>query len=149
MKTYRTLSSEKTRDLGGEFAKKLISKGKRNSAFVVGLRGELGSGKTTFTQGFLRELGVVRAPSPTFVLVKKYQIEAGGFSSVFHLDLYRLDKAEDILALDWEEIIKNPSNIVIVEWIERVGKLLPRNSILVNFSHGNGGQERVIEWNGE
>ncbi len=94
---------------------------------VVALSGELGSGKTTFTQGLLRGLGI-KGPytSPTFVIMKKY------ISNIYHLDAYRVGE-KDILDLGWEEIISEPENIIIVEWADRIKNIIPKDSIWIEF----------------
>lgn len=94
---------------------------------VVALSGELGSGKTTFTQGLLRSLGI-KGPytSPTFVIMKKYG------KNIFHIDAYRVEE-QDILDLGWEEIIGEPRNIIIVEWADRIKKIIPEDSLWIEF----------------
>lgn len=94
---------------------------------VVALSGELGSGKTTFTQGLLRGFGI-KGPytSPTFVIMKKYG------KNIFHIDAYRVEE-QDILDLGWEEIIDEPRNIIIVEWADRIKKSIPRDSLWIKF----------------
>ena len=83
-----------------------------NRAVVIGLQGELGSGKTRFVQGFAKGLGIrQRLTSPTFVLMKKYK-------NLYHIDCYRLNKPKDLLDLDFKEIIDDSQNIVVVEWAE-------------------------------
>ena len=85
MKIYETFSSEETKKFGNEIAQKIIkasngkrlSTGQQKGAFVIALQGDLGAGKTTFTQGFFRGLGVKRNPiSPTFVIMRHYKISA-------------------------------------------------------------------------
>ena len=69
-------------------------------ALVIALRGDLGAGKTTFTQGFFRGLGIKRNPiSPTFVIMRRYALHAEGFRNVYHFDAYRLKKEEDMEVL--------------------------------------------------
>lgn len=106
---------------------------------VVALSGELGSGKTTFTQGLLRGFGI-RGPytSPTFVIMKKYA------PSIYHLDTYRVGQ-EDILNLGWEEIAGEPGNIVIVEWADRIKKIIPKDSLWIEFEW-LGENERKIKF---
>ena len=115
---------------------------KKNSqgALVICLEGDLGSGKTTFAQGLLKGLGV-KGPftSPTFLIMKQYaprlspllkkERRVGG---VFHIDAYRIG-AKDILNLGWEEIVKN-DNIIIIEWPERIRRIIPENSLRIRFN---------------
>lgn len=103
------------------------------SSGVIALIGDLGAGKTTFTQGFAKALGIVdRIISPTFVLIRQHPTP-NSKKILFHLDLYRLDKTTDIQNLGLEEIITNPENIVLIEWAEKAKKLLPKNTIWINF----------------
>ena len=102
-------------------------KRRRKKAWVIGLGGELGSGKTKFIQGFAKGLAIKsRLTSPTFVLMKKYK-------NLYHIDCYRLNKPKELLDLDFKEIISNPKNIVLIEWAEKVHSILPRDTIWVRF----------------
>lgn len=129
-KLYTTKSFEETQKLGEDFAIQLClrqAKESRKTAVVIGLSGNLGGGKTTFLQGFAKELGIKeKILSPTFVVQKR-------FGNFYHIDCYRLKNYEDILELGWKEIIKNPKNIVAVEWPEIIKKVLPKNTIFIEF----------------
>ena len=120
---------------------------KRSSAGVVALSGELGAGKTTFIQGFLRALGVKRRiTSPTFLIFKSYTLNAKPYTLVYHIDCYRLKNEKEILELGFKEIISSPENIVAVEWPERIKKVLPKNTIFINFKFiGKNKREIIIE----
>jgi len=125
-------------------------------ATVIALSGDLGAGKTTFAQGFIKALGVKHhITSPTFVIFRKYHLsqkslpgqmkgESQKFLNVFHFDLYRIHDPKEILALGFKKIINNPQNIVLIEWPERIKKILPKNTIWINFEHGRNEKERNI-----
>lgn len=105
-------------------------------ATVVGLYGDLGSGKTTFMQFFGEALGVKeKILSPTFVIEKIYKIAHPDFDHLIHIDAYRLENAGEMRNLGWENIVKNPRNLIAVEWADRIAGLLPDDHIRVNFFH--------------
>ena len=92
---------------------------------VVGLKGELGAGKTTLARAILRaaaEDARLIVPSPTFTLVEVYDTPRGSF---WHFDLYRLETPEQVIELGWEEALAE--GIALVEWPERLGELLPKH----------------------
>ena len=92
---------------------------------VVGLKGELGAGKTTLARAILRaaaEDARLIVPSPTFTLVEVYETPRGSF---WHFDLYRLETPEQVFELGWEEALAG--GISIIEWPERLGPLLPKH----------------------
>lgn len=114
-----------------------------SAATVVALQGDLGAGKTTFTQGFAHTLGIKRRLiSPTFVIMRRYPIRAGGatirakFKNLYHIDAYRFKKADALEALGFHEILEDPAAIVLIEWPENVKKLLPRGTTWLKFRHG-------------
>jgi len=136
-KEILTNSPAQTKKLGENIAKKILKReAKKNQAFIIGLEGELGGGKTTFLQGFAKGLGIKqRITSPTFVIMKKFKIENCKFKieNFYHLDCYRVNKSKEILDLGFKEIISNPRNIVAIEWAERIKKILPKNTLIVRF----------------
>lgn len=120
-KIYLTTSLEDTQDL----AKKILQDLK--SGTTICLIGELASGKTTFTQGLGNALGLSRVTSPTYMIMREYNIENHPFiKRLFHLDLYRLSTVEEIRAFDLEEIWSDPNNLVVIEWPEKVFDQLPQ-----------------------
>lgn len=144
-KTYITKSAKQTQKLGEKLANEVLalqqSQGKNNSAVVLGLSGNLGSGKTTFLQGFAKGLGIKeKILSPTFVILKRFKIKNESF---YHIDCYRIKNETDILMLGWKEIIKNPKNIIAIEWPERIKKLLPKNTIFTDFKFINKNKREI------
>lgn len=155
MKIYHSLSSEGTQAFGEALARRLTAagrkKGKNPCAAVLALQGDLGAGKTTFTQGFLRGLGIKkRAQSPTFIIMRRHRVperNAGAatpFKNVFHVDAYRLKKAGQMRALDFQEILSDPRNVILIEWPERIKKILPKSATWIVFRHGKKENERTI-----
>jgi tRNA threonylcarbamoyladenosine biosynthesis protein TsaE len=118
----------------------------KDGATVVGLLGDLGSGKTTFTQAIARQLGVTeRVTSPTFVIEKNYRLENQPFSCLIHIDAYRLHKPDELAHLQWSEIIADSSNLVLIEWADRVFSLLPPEAPKIMF-HFIDQETREIKW---
>lgn len=121
-------SVEETWKVAAEFAKTL------KLGDVVCLEGDLGAGKTTFTQGLVAALGGEgRVTSPTFCLVQEHRMGAGKSGLVVHMDLYRLKSEEDVLAIGWEDYLAEGA-ILIVEWPERAGSLIPPAAKQVKIS---------------
>jgi tRNA threonylcarbamoyladenosine biosynthesis protein TsaE len=151
MNIYRTYSSEETKKVGSDLAKKIANRksqiAKIRGAVVLALKGDLGSGKTTFVQGFLKELGIRgKAQSPTFVIFKKYKVKRNNeFKDVYHFDCYRIKKAGELKILGIKEILENPKNIVLIEWPEQIKKILPKNIWKIEFKHGKKENERVFK----
>ncbi len=103
-------------------------------AVVVALYGELGSGKTTFAQKIASELGVSKTViSPTFVIERVYKIDAGTFTHFIHIDAYRLENADELRRLGFENIVSDPKNFIAIEWAEKVEDLLPKDVIRIYF----------------
>ena len=141
----KTLSVEATQKVAENLVKKILEAGPRNGAVVLGLVGDLGAGKTTFAQGFARALGVKeKITSPTFLIVKSYKLEVISFKNFYHIDAYRLNSPQELLDLGLADLIKNPQNIILIEWADKVMGILPKNSIFIDFSHGEKDEERTI-----
>lgn len=131
-----TSSSVQTKKLGERFAKEILEKKPKKTAFVIGLEGELGGGKTTFLQGFARGSGVKeKVLSPTFVIMKKFKIQylKSNIQYLIHIDCYRIQKSKELLDLGFKEIVSNPKNIIAVEWADRIRKIMPKDSIWIKF----------------
>ena len=148
--TFESRSSGETRAIAASLAQNVSESGrKREGAFVIALRGELGAGKTTFVQGFADGLGIKKGVlSPTFVLVKKFPVKRGEFRHFFHIDFYRLRGKDEAENLGLKDIFADRSNIIAVEWPNRVLELLPKDTLWIDFEHGRGEEERKIKING-
>ncbi|MDB4884749.1 MAG: putative protein family ATPase [Gemmatimonadetes bacterium] len=120
------MSLEELRDWGMKFGRAA------HAPVTVVIRGELGAGKTTLVQAICRGYGVVEeVTSPTFALVHEYQAPR---APVYHLDLYRLDRPDQLDAIGWDEIVSSRS-VVLVEWPERAGDRLPREHVTLSLQH--------------
>ena len=103
-------------------------------ALVVGLYGDLGSGKTTFTQDVAAIFGIEEnITSPTYVIEKIYPIIQAKFKNLIHIDAYRLASGKELISLGWKNISSNPDNIILIEWPEKVVEILPENHSKIYF----------------
>jgi tRNA threonylcarbamoyl adenosine modification protein YjeE len=116
------------------FASSLTPSG--DSATLITLSGELGAGKTAFTKAVARAFNVEEVvTSPTFVLEKIYPLSPNStFKNLIHIDTYRLEKGADLLPLDFDALMKDPGNLVFLEWPERVVDALPVPAVHLNIS---------------
>ena len=132
------MNIKNTKEIAEQLAQELPSR-------VYALTGELGAGKTTFAQFFLRALGVTEPiTSPTFVIVKSYQLSVTRFTHAYHIDAYRLKDPHELLSLGFTDIINNPHAIVLIEWADRVRDLIPHDARWIHFQHGTRDDERMI-----
>ncbi|MES2225481.1 MAG: tRNA (adenosine(37)-N6)-threonylcarbamoyltransferase complex ATPase subunit type 1 TsaE [Patescibacteria group bacterium] len=103
---------------------------KADAAVLVTLSGELGAGKTSFTQGLARALGITESiTSPTFVLEKIYDVPSDtsrGFARLVHVDAYRLEGEKSLIPLEFSELCANPQSLIVLEWPEMVEGQLPK-----------------------
>lgn len=157
-KTIITKNFSETQKLGKEIAHDLINGG------VIALYGDLGSGKTTFTQGLAMGLGIKKKIiSPTFIIMRSYNLPviARPFGSelmveeryyeaipknFFHIDLYRIKNEKDIEELGITEILNDPGNIVVIEWPEKIKNFLPaiRTEIFFEYLDENKRKIQII-----
>jgi tRNA threonylcarbamoyladenosine biosynthesis protein TsaE len=100
---------------------------------LVTLTGDLGAGKTTLVQAICRGLGVTEpVTSPTFALIHEY---ASPSARVVHCDLYRLESLRDVESLGLDDCFADPCAIVLIEWPERAGAMLPAATVAITLSH--------------
>jgi tRNA threonylcarbamoyladenosine biosynthesis protein TsaE len=143
-----TKSAFETQKLGEKIAADLIV---NHKPLIVALSGDLGSGKTTFIQGFAKGLGISsRIISPTFIIMRQYKLAIRGQTSdvrcFYHLDLYRLEKDinKEIVNLGVDDIWKNPDNIIVIEWAEKAKSLIPKNAVWIEFSNLGENERKII-----
>lgn len=136
MQKYLSNSDAETKAIAAGIAKE-------NKGRVFALSGELGAGKTTFVQGFAKGLGIQeKIISPTFVLIRQHPIP-GSKKVLYHIDLYRMDETPDLAHLGLKEIWLNPDNIILIEWAEKIEKLLPKNALKINITKPEEGQRLI------
>lgn len=130
-------SDRETKKLAEVLAKEMAKRPvRRKGGVVIGLEGELGAGKTVFVKGFARGLGLKdKITSPTFVLLKSYKVKRGNFRQMIHIDAYRLKDHHDLIGLGVKELINDPNSVILIEWSERVKKILPKNYLRVHLDH--------------
>ena len=132
---YDVSSVEGTWEVARKFAEEL------KPGDVVCLEGDLGAGKTTFTQGLAAALGAKRAvTSPTFCLVVEHPTQK---FLLVHMDLYRLHDADDVLTIGWEDYLARNA-VLFVEWPDRAGDLIPATARHVVFTLGDTPDARTI-----
>lgn len=137
------------RQLGSAYAQFLSGVAKRGRrAYVVALKGDLGAGKTTFVQGFAAGLGIhVPVTSPTFVIMKTYPVLLPPFSQLIHIDAYRIN-ARACAQLEIAALKKDPRTIIIIEWADRVMRMIRHCTEVITFIHGGRARERSVTFQG-
>ena len=131
-----TKSAGETLEFGFEFGKTL------EKGSVVALTGELGTGKTVFTKGIAKALGIedyAHVNSASFVILQEYK----GKEPLYHFDLYRIEKHEDLETIGCEEYFYS-KGISVVEWAERAAEILPEKHIAVSLRHKGGDKREII-----
>ncbi len=139
-------SAAETKRIGKAFAEELIRE--KSGPHIILLEGDLGTGKTTFTLGFLSFFGIrPHAASPTFVLMKIYRPKSRkkGIDSIAHVDAYRLRTKQDLEGLRIPALEHDERSAVLIEWPKQIGLRPPKGSVLVRFGYGTRENERILE----
>ena len=132
---YISNSPQETEALGERLAARL------RPGDVIAYTGDLGAGKTAFTRGLARGLGVIdRVTSPTFTIVNEYE---GGRLPLFHFDLYRMDSPEELFDIGWEDYLAR-GGVCAVEWSEHAEGAFEEEPIWVDIRRGESDEQRVI-----
>ena len=136
MRTIITNSEQETKNIAKKIAKNI------DKNAVIVLTGELGAGKTKFTEGFLSYFGLENEiSSPTFTIVNEYKNEN---ATIYHFDVYRLSDVDEFYAIGGEEYFSK--GICIVEWGEIIEEALPKNCIRIKIKKDeNNFDKRIIE----
>jgi len=137
MKKYLLTTEQETLEFAGEFSKQC------RPPCLIFLSGELGAGKTTFVRGFLRALGYqAKVKSPSYTMIESYDV-AG--LSVFHIDLYRLNDAEELEFLGMRDYLAQDA-ICLIEWPEKAGDFLPKPDVAIQIDFVAAGRELQIDY---
>ena len=136
MMNYTTTTEKETKSLGEKLGKDL------NLGEIVILQGDLGSGKTTFTKGMAKGLGITEIiTSPTFSLMNIYEY---GENSLIHIDTYRLENERDLLDIGIEDYLGKPNTITIIEWPEKIKNLLNKKMVTeITITHKNKNEREI------
>lgn len=135
MVTFISRSAAETESLGTALG------GAAGPGTVFGLVGPLGAGKTQFARGVARGLGIAgRVQSPTFALVNTHP---GGRLPLHHLDLYRLEHAEEIHAAGLDEFVPDPAAVTVIEWFDRWPGAPPPGLVRVTIEPAGDGERRI------
>lgn len=141
-----TKNAAETSSLGQALAREIIKRqkeGRAEQSVIVCLYGELGSGKTTFTQGFSKSFGLTqRFLSPTFIIVRRYNIPQT-IRPFYHVDLYRISSKKEIEEVGLPEIMSDNTAIIIIEWADRLGSFIPKIRIDIHFMVNKSGQHDI------
>ena len=130
-----TNSPAETEDAGASLAARL------EPGSVIAFTGDLGAGKTAFTRGLARGLGVTeRVTSPTFTIVNEYE---GGRLPLFHFDMYRLGSSDELFDIGWDDYLCR-GGICAVEWSENIEDALEEDAIRVDIRRGKHDDQRII-----
>jgi len=164
---YHTENEKETRKIAGDLALNITNSAQKKygkKAVIIILEGELGAGKTTFVKGFAKALGIKeKIKSPTFTLMKEYKIPSlekpqntnhktqinpkfkiSNSKHLIHIDCYRVRDHRDLTTLDLKTIFNEPYNIVLIEWPERISKILPKNIIRVHIDHIDKNKRKIV-----
>ncbi len=132
----KTQSEKQTIKFGKKFSKKL------NGGETLALIGNLGSGKTIFTKGIAKGLGINKhITSPTFVLMKKYKTDKNNIKTFVHVDAYRLKDSKELLNIGIKDWFNKKDTVVVIEWADKVKDILPKNTKSIHFKQGSNDKE--------
>lgn len=132
---FVTECEQETEALGERLA------GRLEPGAVVAFTGDLGAGKTAFTRGLARGLGIAeRVTSPTFTVVNEYE---GGRLPLFHFDMYRLGSSDELFGIGWEDYLAR-GGVCAVEWSENVSDALEEGTIFVEIRRGASERQRIV-----
>lgn len=136
-----TTGQVETKKIGQRLGQSILKSLNSRDNFIIGLYGDLGGGKTTFIKGIAFGLGIKKSiTSPTFTLLKQYKTPK---VELFHFDFYRLKNTDDAFGIGLEEYLKKPGSVSVIEWADRVGDLLPKEKLVIEFDFISQNQRKL------
>lgn len=127
-------SDTEVHDIAGKVLSALVPSA--DHATFLCLQGDLGAGKTTLTQAIAKHLGIEETVvSPTFVIAKFYNPTMGGFMQLVHIDAYRIESTDELGPIGFDQLLKAPNTLIVVEWPERIKKNIPDSAVWMNITH--------------
>ncbi|MDD2822916.1 MAG: tRNA (adenosine(37)-N6)-threonylcarbamoyltransferase complex ATPase subunit type 1 TsaE [Candidatus Daviesbacteria bacterium] len=139
MRKFITNSAEETQQLAAKLSQEFKNGG------IITLDGPLGAGKTTFVAGFAKELGIKsKILSPTYILMRQYDLPYEKQAKLFHIDLYRLEDKQEIDSIGLNELFLNPKNIFLIEWAEKLTNLPKTKITKIQFEYLNDTSRQII-----
>ncbi len=150
-----TKTRKETERFASRLARQILELKPVRQAVVIGLVGDLGSGKTVFAKGFAKGLGVKEIiASPTFVLEKIYKLKASApgrsasseknYRHLIHIDAYRLENSKELVDLGIKELIRDSRNIILVEWADKIKKILPKGCLKIFFKVIDKNKRKIV-----
>lgn len=138
MSEHITNNAKETVDIAMNLARTL------KGGETIALTGNLGAGKTVFVKGLAKALGINdNITSPTFVLLKVYNIKQRQIKRFVHVDCYRLEGKEDLYEIGLGDYLSNPENVVVIEWADRISNL-PSNTIHIKMEYISDQERRLV-----
>lgn len=138
MTKYTTNSLKETLKLSGKLVKNFDTN-------IIGLIGELGSGKTAFVKGIGQCFGIKNITSPTFVVMKVYKIENNKkYNNLVHIDCYRFEDYKSLINIGIEDYLNNEKSLVLIEWADKIKDSLPKKTKYIKLKLGKEENERII-----
>jgi tRNA threonylcarbamoyladenosine biosynthesis protein TsaE len=150
--------------IAAEVIQKAVLNKSSDHATLITFSGDLGAGKTTLIQEIAKLLGVEEGlQSPTYVIYKSYRLDkphpaaspsalsckerdSEPWKLLIHGDMYRLESSNEVDSLGWEDLLKNPENILLIEWPEKIADKIPDWALKVTINHINQGEMRHIDF---
>jgi tRNA threonylcarbamoyladenosine biosynthesis protein TsaE len=129
--TFLSISEKQSFNFAKKFSKKL------NGGEILGLIGNLGAGKTVFTKGLAKGLGVKKnITSPTFILMKLYPVSGHKqIKFLVHLDAYRIKSAKNLVDIGLGELLGRSDTVTVIEWADKIKKILPKKTRFISITH--------------